>query len=106
MQQNSALKASPKITSIDMRRLLPIIVCCLLCTTLWAQRNLRIAPMAKKTFNSGVTLNFDARLSLTYDFERFFVNVYGQFNNNRYRHQSSHGHLNDWFINTAVGVRL
>lgn len=25
-----------------MRRLLPTIVCCLLCTTLWAQRNLRI----------------------------------------------------------------
>ena len=72
----------------------------------WFYSSLRIAPMAKKTFNSGMALNFDARLSLTYNFERFFVNVYGQFNNNRYRHQSSHGHLNDWFINTSVGVRL
>ena len=72
----------------------------------WFYGSLRIAPMGKKTFNSNVALNFDARLSLTYNFERFFVNVYGQFNNNRYQHHSSHGHLNAWFINTSVGVRL
>ena len=62
--------------------------------------------MGKKTFNSGVTGNFDARLSLTYNIGQYFVNVYGQFNNMRYRHDSSHGHLNDWFVNASFGVRL
>ena len=30
----------------------------------------------------------------------------GQFNNNRYRHNGSKGYLNDWFVNTAIGIRL
>ena len=72
----------------------------------WFYSNLRIAPMGDKTFNSGLTINFDARLSLTYNFGRYFISAYGQFSNMRYRHDSSHGHLNDWFVNTSVGVRL
>lgn len=72
----------------------------------WFYSNLRITPMGDKTFSSGVTVNFDARLSLTYNFGRYFVNAYGQFNNFRYRHSDSHGHLNDWFVNTSFGIRL
>lgn len=72
----------------------------------WFYGNLRIKPMGEKTFNSGMTVNFDARLSLTYNFGCFFINAYGQFNNMRYRHDTSHGYLNDWFINTSVGLRL
>lgn len=72
----------------------------------WWYGSLRISPLADKSFNSGMTVNFDARLSLTYHFGRYFVSAYGQFNNNRYHHDNSHGHLNDWFINTSVGVRL
>ena len=47
-----------------------------------------------------------ARGLLTYNFGRYFISAYGQFNNIRYRHQSTHGYLNDWFINTAIGIRL
>ena len=72
----------------------------------WFYNNLQISPMGDKTFNSGLTVNFDARLSLTYNFGRYFINTYGQFSNMRYRHDSSHGHLNDWFVNTSFGVRL
>ena len=72
----------------------------------WFYSSLQIAPIGDKTFNSGLTVNFDARLSLTYNFGRFFVNTYGQFNNMRYRHSGSHGHLNDWFVNTSFGLRL
>ncbi|MCR4957399.1 MAG: DUF4421 domain-containing protein [Prevotella sp.] len=72
----------------------------------WVYDHLRIMPMGTKTFNSGMTLNIDARLSLTYNFGRCFVNAYGQFNNFRYRHDDSHGHMNDWYVNTSVGVRL
>lgn len=68
--------------------------------------NLRITPVGEETFNSGMTVNFDARLSLTYNFGRYFVNACGQFNNIRYRYEESHGHLNDWYVNTSVDIRL
>ena len=72
----------------------------------WFYGNLHITPMGDKTFNSGVSLGFDARMSLTYNFERFYINAYGQFNNIRYHHNNSTGYLNDWFVNTSFGIRL
>lgn len=72
----------------------------------WFYGNVRIASMGDKTFNSGMTVNFDARLSVTYNFGRYFVGAYGQFSNMRYHHDSSHGYLNDWYINTSIGLRL
>ena len=72
----------------------------------WFYSSLEITPKGDKTFNSGLTINFDARLSLTYNFSRYFINAYGQFSNMRYRHDNTHGHLNDWFVNTSFGLRL
>ena len=72
----------------------------------WFDSNVRITPMGDKTFNSGLSLGFDARMSLTYNFDRYFLCAYGQFNNIRYRHNNTHGHVNDWFVNTSFGIRL
>ena len=72
----------------------------------WFYGNLHITPIGDKTFNSGLSIGFDARLSLTYSFGRCFFNAYGQFNNIRYHHNSTKGYLNDWFVNTSFGVRL
>ncbi len=72
----------------------------------WFYGNLHITPLGDKTFNSGLSIGFDARMSLTYSFGRCFFNAYGQFNNIRYHHNSTKGYLNDWFINTSFGVRL
>ena len=72
----------------------------------WYYDNVRIAPAGEQTFNSGLTVNFDARASLTYNIGRCFLNVYGQFSNIRYSHNETHGYLNDWFVNTSFGVRL
>ncbi len=62
------------------------------------------------THSNRVALNFTTRLSVTYNWSRYFVNVNGQFNNFHYSHKSSnntmHGYLNDWYINASVGVRL
>jgi len=62
------------------------------------------------THNNKMTVNFTARLSVTYNWSRYFVNVNGQFNNFHYSHKSSmnnmHGYLNDWYINSSVGIRL
>ena len=56
--------------------------------------------------NNRVALNFTARLSITYNWSRYFVNANGQFNNFNYKHNAMHGHLNDWYVNASVGVRL
>ena len=72
----------------------------------WLYHNLRIAPEGEKTFNSGLSLGFDGRVSLTYNIGRYFLNAYGQFNNIRYHHDRSNGFVNDWFVNTSFGIRL
>ena len=72
----------------------------------WFYGNLRITPKGEKTYNSGITFNFDARLSLTYNLRRYFFCAYGQFYNMRYRSEDTHGFMNDWFINASVGIRL
>lgn len=56
--------------------------------------------------NNRIALNFDVRLSITYNWDRYFINANGQFNNFHYRHGSTHGRLNDWYINASVGMRL
>lgn len=72
----------------------------------WFYGKVKVTPAGSKTFNSGIILNFDARLSVTYNFGRYFVGAYGQYNNFRYRHAESRGHLDDWFVNASFGIRL
>jgi hypothetical protein len=72
----------------------------------WYYENIRIAPAGNQTFNSGLSIGFDGRMSVTYNIGRFFFNAYGQFNNIRYHHQNTNGYLNHWFVNTSIGLRL
>ena len=72
----------------------------------WFYGNLEISPRGGESFNSGISIGFDARVSLTYNFGNFFINAFGQFNNIRFRQADTHGHLNDWFVNSSFGIRL
>ena len=72
----------------------------------WFYGNLHISPIGQETYNSRLSLGFDARMSLTYNVGRWFFNAYGQFNNIRYRQTDTRGYLNDWFVNTSIGIRL
>jgi TPR repeat protein len=58
-------------------------------------------------FREGRVVDKDLELSTKW-FEKSasYDNAYGQFNNIRYHHSSSHGYLNDWFINTSIGFRF
>lgn len=66
----------------------------------------RIESTGSRSRNNRVALNFTGRLSITYNWDRYFINANGQFNNFNYRHDAMHGHLNDWYVNASVGVRL
>ena len=72
----------------------------------WFYGNLEISPKGSESFNSGISIGIDARVSLTYNFGNFFINAFGQFNNIRFRQDDTHGHLNDWFVNSSFGIRL
>lgn len=57
--------------------------------------------------NSSIRLNYDARLSVTYEWnERLFINAFGQFCNFKYKTDRMSGRMNDWYINAAIGLRL
>jgi len=61
----------------------------------------------KTTETSHLTLNFNARLSLTYNLgERAYLNTYGQVYNFRFSHDQNHGALTEWFVNAALGFRF
>ena len=70
----------------------------------------RIRPSAQnpvESKNSNMTLNFDARLSISYELnDCLLFNAYGQFCNFRYKTDNFSGRLNDWYIKAAIGIRL
>lgn len=56
---------------------------------------------------SNITPTFNARASLTYNWNIFFLNVYGQWTNHNYYHDSENsGRINDWYVNTSLGIRF
>ena len=62
---------------------------------------------AVKSGSSSFKVNFDARLSVTYEWnDRVFMNVFGQFSTFRYSIENVRTRLNEWYINAAIGVRL
>ena len=65
-----------------------------------------ISSTGEYSRNNRVALNFTTRLSITYNWSRYFINANGQFNNFNYKHNAMHGHLNDWYVNASVGVRF
>ena len=53
-----------------------------------------------------VSFNIDARISVTYNFSRYFLSVYGQLNHFRNTIEESTLRLTDWYVNTSLGIRL
>lgn len=67
---------------------------------------LKNEPLSVTDSHSPITINFDARLSLTYQWNRFFVNTYGQFSRFHFKDGSVKGTLRDWYVNASIGVRF
>ena len=67
---------------------------------------LKDEPLSVSDNYSYFTLNVDARLSVTYQWDRFFVNAFGQYSRFRYRDGAVKGSLSDWYVNASLGVRF
>ena len=62
---------------------------------------------SSETYRSKVTVSLNARMSLTYNWKRLFMNVHGQWNRFRYnRGEESSGWINEWYVKTSIGVRF
>lgn len=53
-----------------------------------------------------VSLNFEARTSVTYQLGRYFVNAYGQVNHFHHHFDTNKLKNTDWSINASIGMRL
>lgn len=62
--------------------------------------------MGKDTYHGKPGLNFDSRVSFTYNAKNWFFNVHGQVNTFSYHHGTDKGRLYDWFVNASFGIRL
>ena len=53
-----------------------------------------------------MAFNVDLRMSVTYNFDRYFLNVFGQYNHYHHDIESHTLKLSDWYINASLGIRL
>ena len=67
---------------------------------------LKKEPLSVSDSNSRMTLTIDARLSVTYNWDRYFVNACGQYNHFNYNDERVSGRLKDWYVNVSAGVRF
>ena len=59
-----------------------------------------------QTKSGKVQLNIDTRASITYNWSRYFVNVFGQLNSFDYGSSRTDVNLTDWYVRASFGVRF
>ena len=53
-----------------------------------------------------VQLNVDARASIAYTWDRYFMSVFGQLNSFDYGSSRTNIKLTDWYVRASLGVRF
>ena len=59
----------------------------------------------RKTSNR-MSWNFDARMSVSYNWRNSYLRLYGHYNRFRYKNDEGDGHLSDWTAYASFGVRF
>jgi hypothetical protein len=73
--------------------------------TSW-QDDITLEEVSSTTKYGKISLNIDARASITYNFDRFFLNVYGQVNHWNNKIDNNRIKLTDWYVNASLGYRF
>lgn len=60
----------------------------------------------KEKTSNHIILNYNARLSLVYNWPRLYARVFGHYNYFRYGRHSTSGHLSDWTVYVSLGYRF
>ena len=66
----------------------------------------RITLMDTDSRNSRMTLNVNSRVSVSYNWSRWFVCAHANFYHSRYHYENNKGRLNDWTAMLRLGVRF
>jgi hypothetical protein len=56
--------------------------------------------------NNRVNWNFNARMSVVYNWTNFYLRVYGHYNRFRYSNDEGNGHMADWTAYASLGFRF
>jgi len=65
-----------------------------------------VVPVGDDDTGNRVTWNFDARLSLVYNWSNCYLRVYGHYNRFRYECDDGLGWLMDWTGYASLGIRF
>ena len=67
---------------------------------------IKMANEREEKTGNNVKLNFDARLSVVHNFDRWYVRVYGHYNRFRYGSDNVSGRVTDWTAYASLGFRF
>jgi hypothetical protein len=70
------------------------------------QDDITLEEVSSITKYGKLSLNIDARASITYNFNRFFLNVFGQVNHWNNKIEYNIIKLTDWYVNASLGFRF
>ena len=68
--------------------------------------NYHIVEISEESTANRVSWNFDARLSLVYNWNNCYLRVYGHYNRFRYSNDEGVGWLMDWTGYASLGIRF
>lgn len=71
-----------------------------------AYRSVVLTERGVNTTHNKLSWNFDARLSVVYNWSRTYMRVYGYYNRFRYDNEDSNGRLTEWHVYASLGYRF
>ena len=71
----------------------------------WTE-DITLKRYGSETIYGRPSLTLDARASITYQWNRFFLTVCGQYNGYYNKVDNNELRLSDWYVNAALGVRF
>ena len=71
-----------------------------------AFRSIVVKERGMNSTGNKVGWNFDARLSVVYNWKRTYLRVYGHYNRFRYDNDESAGRLTEWHVYASLGYRF
>lgn len=68
--------------------------------------DLKLESLGDNTRSGHVSINVDARATVAYQWSRYFVSAYTQFDTFSYKYKKGNGRINDWSAKLSFGVRF
>jgi hypothetical protein len=67
---------------------------------------IRLTYQGEDKTNNKIGLNFDGRISVVHNWEKFYLRVYGHYNRFRYSNDLGSGRMTEWRAYAALGFRF